>query len=120
MRLLTDEEIQRFKLEANRRANDLQQSTEGHFKQEDIEGIYLEADKAMVKEQDTRALKAVGGWLRKRKIIYSTYAHIRLGINVKEVEIAAFENGEMPEEGKGFTEEESKDLRHNASDDTIG
>jgi hypothetical protein len=58
-RLLTEEERNKFSKEAERRANDLQQSTEGNFNPADIEGIYLDADLATLKAQNSKTLKAV-------------------------------------------------------------
>lgn len=96
-RLLTEEEIGKFKVEAEKRANDLQQTTEGHFKQEDIDGIYLDADKAMVKEQDSLTLKAVGEWLEKKCNISGDKWTI---VDRFKSYIKSFRRGEMPEEGK--------------------
>lgn len=51
MRLLTEEQIKEYSLKAMRDCNDLQQTTEGHFKQEDIDAIYMERDRAMLQKQ---------------------------------------------------------------------
>jgi len=66
-RLLTIEERNKFTREAEKQANNLQQSAEGHFTLEDIEGIYQDADSAMLEAQrdltQRETLKAVGEWI---------------------------------------------------------
>jgi len=57
--LLTDEEIEGFKLKAARLANEWASSTEGHFTQKNIEDIYMDADKAMLEAQ----AKKLAEWL---------------------------------------------------------
>ena len=114
MRLLTDEELKRFKLEANRRANDLQQSTEGNFTQEDIERIYRDADDAMLVLQrnltQMETLKAVGEFVEDWERLSNSDFDIKYGIhtypsgfrmgNLVDTLKLHFEYGEMPEEGE--------------------
>jgi len=73
--------------------------------------------------QNIKTLKAVGEWLNERVMCeHLAYYHRRFTC---EGCVNQLLRGEMPEEAQvksemGFTEEELKDLRHNASDDTIG
>ena len=62
-RLLTNKEIREYSLMADKEARDLTNSTEGCFKPEDIDNIYEDAGRDLVKSQDRRTLKAVGEWL---------------------------------------------------------
>lgn len=112
-----------FKREAEKIANDLQQITEGHFKQEDIEAIYDDANRAMLERQAKItwdiAFKAgedkgkqegfdeVVKWIENHGGSLDGFR--------KEWQAFLKRSNEMR-----FTEEELKDLRHNASDDTIG
>jgi len=56
--VMSKEEQQRFKQIADSYANDLQQSTEGHFKQEDIEAIYDDAERERLNKQAEISFKA--------------------------------------------------------------
>ena len=93
MRLLTEEEIKEFKVKAFRQANDLQQTTEGHFKQEDIDTIYMDRDKAMLEAQRKATLKEVEEFLKDRPAISGA---LDIYLDFKRI----FLRGEMPEEVK--------------------
>ena len=127
-RLLTDEEIiQLITVEQKR------QGVPDKYNFPDAITGNVHYDRVLIKAQDTKThkatLKAVGEWLGSRnlgcKVCMSTaeLSGIFDSILLNPDDIEALLRGEMPEEiqtEKGFTGEELKDLRHNASDDTIG
>jgi len=114
-RLLTDEERNAAWLEACRN---------------NVALVELSYPEVVVKAQDKATLKAVGEMLEKEReksrplvqqaLHIETRYRTRGKIAFINQMLKYLKRGEMLEEGKGFTEEESKDLRHNASDDTIG
>ena len=50
-RLLSREEIKKIRAIADRICNDIAQSTEGHFKHEDLEAVFEDADMEIAKAQ---------------------------------------------------------------------
>ena len=57
-------------------------------------------DDALLEAQARLTLQEVGEWLEKRDIIYSTYAHLPLGRDIKDGDIKSFKQGEIPRKGK--------------------
>jgi len=62
---LTPEERHYYHEQARRIANDLANSTEGNFKQEDIEAIYDDAERAMIDAQLRKAIPIIEAEVRK-------------------------------------------------------
>ena len=82
--LLTDEEIKRFQSLANDYANDLANSTEGHFKQEDVESIYMDAERSICLAQ----AKKLAAWFREHFIeenyIGDNWLNLVFGMTIEE------------------------------------
>jgi hypothetical protein len=107
-RLLTEEESNKFSREAERRVNDLQQSTGENFNsayiehlyKEIIKGIYLDAKLSMLKAQrdltQRETLKAIGEWLNRNTACGDNQSGLYRAIKWEHIE--ALKRGEMPKE----------------------